>query len=126
MMSSVHPWYAVWTRSRHEQVVRRQLEEKGRVLSCTGAVSIVGFSGEIAPIPEHEIEDIRRLLATHLPYDPCPLLKEGMMVEVVGGPLKGVAGQLVRKGAHDRLILAVNLIGQGVSVDIDAADVRAL
>ena len=96
------------------------------MLSCTGAVSIVGFSGEIAPIPEHEIEDIRRLLATHLPYDPCPLLKEGMMVEVVGGPLKGVAGQLVRKGAHDRLILAVNLIGQGVSVDIDAADVRAL
>jgi transcription antitermination factor NusG len=48
------------------------------------------------------------------------------MVEVVSGPLKGVAGRLVRKGMHDRLILAVNLIGQGVSVDIDAADVRAL
>ena len=96
------------------------------MLSCTGAVSIVGFSGEIAPIPENEIEDIRRLLATHLPYDPCPMIHEGMMVEVVGGPLKGVAGQLVRKGAHDRLILAVNLIGRGVSVDIDAADVRAL
>ena len=24
-----HAWYAIWTRSRHEQVVREQLERKG-------------------------------------------------------------------------------------------------
>ena len=40
-------------------------------------------------------------------------------------PLKGVFGRLVRKGAHARLILAVDLIGQAVSVEVDAADVRA-
>ena len=28
-----------------------------------------------------------------------------MMVEVVHGPLKGVVGRLVRKGAHARLVL---------------------
>jgi hypothetical protein len=39
--------------------------------------------------------------------------------------LKGVIGRLVRKGAHARLVLSVDLIGQGVSVDVDAADVRA-
>jgi hypothetical protein len=33
--------------------------------------------------------------------------------------------RLVRKGAHARLILAVDLIGQGVSVEVDAADVKA-
>ena len=43
-----------------------------------------------------------------------------MMVEVTGGPLKGVFGRLVRKGAHARLILAVDLIGQAVSVEVDA------
>ncbi len=48
------------------------------------------------------------------------------MVEVVHGPLKGVVGRLARKGSQARLILAVNLIGQGVSVQVDAADVRAL
>ena len=91
---------AIWTRSRHEQVVREQLEKKGfeaflptitrwsrwkdrkkkidwplfpgycfarfdaderlPILKCTGVVSIVSFDGEIAPIPEQEIDGIRR------------------------------------------------------------------
>jgi transcription antitermination factor NusG len=48
-----------------------------------------------------------------------------MLVEVMHGPLKGVVGRLVRKGSHARLILSVDLIGQAVSVEVDAADVRA-
>jgi transcriptional antiterminator NusG len=159
-------WYAIWTKSRHEQVVRQQLELKGfesflptitrltrwkdrkkkvdwplfpgycfarfdkderlRILNCTGVVSIVAFNGEIAPVEEHEIEAIRRLVATHLPYDSCPLIREGMMVEVTGGPLAGVRGSLIRKGNQDRLLLAVDLIGQAVSVQIDAAYVKPL
>jgi len=157
-------WYAIWTRSRHEQVVRRQLERKGidaflptvtrwsrwkdrkkqvdwplfpgycfarfvadarlPVLSCSGVVSIVSFNNEPAPIPPSEIDAIRQLIDTDLQFDPCPLIREGMMVEVIHGPLKSVVGRLVRKGAHARLILAVELIGQGVSVEVDAADVR--
>ncbi len=60
-----------------------------------------------------------------LQFDPCPLIREGMMVEVVHGPLKGVVGRLMRKGAHARLVLSVDLIGQAVSVEVDAADVRS-
>ena len=58
-------------------------------------------------------------------YDPCPLIPEGSLVEVIAGPLKGVAGRLVRKQTRARLVLSVDLIGQGVSVEVDAADVRA-
>ncbi|MGE5815613.1 MAG: UpxY family transcription antiterminator [Acidobacteriota bacterium] len=158
-------WYAVWTRSRHEQVVREQIERKGYdvflptitrwsrwkdrkkkidwplfpgycfarfearerlpILTCTGVVSIVSFDGEPAPVPDHEIDGIRRLVTSELQYDPCPLVREGMLVEVTHGPLKGVIGRLVRKGAHARLVLSVDLIGQAVSVEVDAADVRA-
>jgi transcription antitermination factor NusG len=52
------------------------------------------------------------------------MIREGMMVEVTHGPLKGVIGRLTRKGAHARLVLSVDLIGQAVSVEVDAADVR--
>src|SRR5512140_3481148 len=162
----VAQWYAIWTRSRHEQVVREQLErkqieaflptikrwsrwkdrrkqidwplfpgycfarfdpeqEKLPVLKCTGVVNIISFDGELAPIPPHEVESIRLLVTSELQYDPCPLIREGMMVEVMHGPLKGVVGRLVRKGAHARLVLSVDLIGQAVSVEVDAADVRA-
>jgi transcription antitermination factor NusG len=88
-------------------------------------VNIVSFEGKPAPIPEHEIDGIKRLIESDLQYDPCPLIDEGMMVEVTHGALKGVVGRLIRKGAHARLILAVDLIGQGVSVEVDAADVKA-
>ena len=158
-------WYAIWTRSRHEQTVRDQIERKGYetflptiprwsrwkdrrkkidwplfpgyclvrfegqnrlpILTCSGVVTIVSFNGDIAPIQDREIDGIRRLVESDLQYDPCPLIREGMMVEVIHGPLKGVVGRLTRKGAHARLVLAVDLIGQAVSVEVDAADVRA-
>ena len=163
-MSEVN-WYALWTRSRHEQVVREQLERKHieaflptvtkwsrwkdrkkkidwplfpgycfarfdvherlPVLKCAGVVNIISFDGEPAPIPEHEIDGIRQLVESDLAYDPCPLIKEGMMVEVVHGPLRGVIGRLVRKNEKARLVLSVDLIGQAVSVEVDAADVKA-
>ena len=158
-------WYAVWTRSRHEQVVREQLQRKRfevflptisrwsrwkdrkkkidwplfpgycfvkfdaadtlPVLKCTGVVNIVSFEGKPAPIKEYELESIRVLIGSELQYDPCPMIREGMMVEVTHGPLKGVVGRLVRKGSHARLVLSVDLIGQAVSVEVDAADVRS-
>ena len=160
------PWFAVWTRSRHEQVVREQLEKKRieaflptitrwsrwndrkkkidwplfpgycfarfdpgdtlPVLKCTGVVNIVSFEGRPAPIPDVELDSIRLLVDSDLQYDPCPLIKEGTMVEVVSGPLRGVVGRLVRKDPHRaRLVLSVDLIGQAVSVEVDAADVKA-
>jgi transcription antitermination factor NusG len=95
------------------------------VLKCTGVVNIVSVEGKPASIPEHELDSIRVLVGSELQYDPCPLIREGMMVEVVHGPLSGVIGRLVRKDAQRaRLVLSVDLIGQGVSVEVDAADVK--
>jgi transcription termination/antitermination protein NusG len=159
-------WFAIWTRSRHEQAVREQLERKHidaflptiprwsrwkdrkkkidwplfpgycfarfnledtlPVLKCSGVVNIVSFEGKPAPIPEWELDSIRVLVGSELQYDPCPLIHEGMLVEVVHGPLKGVVGRLMRKDAPKaRLVLSVDLIGQAVSVEVDAADVKA-
>jgi len=159
-----HEWFAIWTRSRHEKLVRDQLQQKHvevflptimkwsrwkdrkkqiewplfpgycfarfdasdrlPILKCEGVVTIVGTEGYLSPIPPIEIDAIRQLIDSELAFDPCPLIKEGMMVEVKAGPLKGVVGRLVRKGSHARLVLSVDLIGQAVSVEVDAADVK--
>ena len=95
------------------------------VRTCAGIAGLVAFEGRAASIPDSEIDAIRVLVTSDLQYDPCPLLPEGSRVEVVSGPLQGVTGRLVRKGARARLVLAVDLIGQGVSVEVDAADVQA-
>ena len=48
------------------------------------------------------------------------------LVEVIHGPLRGVVGRLIRKNAPKAtLVLSVDLIGQAVSVEVDAADVKA-
>lgn len=95
------------------------------VLRCSGVVSIVSFEGKPAPIPETELASIRVLVGSELQYDPCPLVHEGMLVEVVHGPLRGVIGRLQRKDApRARLMLSVDVVGQAVSVEVDAADVK--
>jgi transcription antitermination factor NusG len=104
---------------------RFDAEARLPVLKCEGVVTIVGIEGQPSPIPPIEIDSIRQLIDSELAFDPCPLIKEGMMVEVKAGPLKGVVGRLVRKGSHARLVLSVDLIGQAVSVEVDAADVKA-
>ena len=95
------------------------------VRKCHGVVAIITTDGRPAAIPDAEIEAIRTLVESELQYDPCPLVREGDRIRVVSGPLRGVIGTLVRKGSRARLILAVDLIGQGVAVEVDAADVRA-
>jgi transcription antitermination factor NusG len=78
------------------------------------------FDGKPAPLPEHEIEAVRRLVASDLPYDPHPYLKVGRRVRVRSGPLDGCEGILTRKKGLTRLILSVNLLQQSVSAEVDA------
>lgn len=95
-----------------------------QILRCPSVAGIITFSGALAALPEHEITSIRTLVDSELKYDPVPFINEGDRVEVVHGPLRGVVGRLVRKGERARLILAVEMISQAVSVEVDAADVK--
>ena len=101
-------------------------EDALAILKCTGVVNIVSVEGKPAPIPEYELDSIRLLVGSDLQFDPCPMIHEGTMVEVIHGPLRGVVGRLLRKDAPKaRLVLSVDLIGQAVWVEVDAADVKA-
>jgi len=99
-------------------------QDRLSVLTAVGVVQILGINGHATPVPDHEIDAVRLLVTSTLPLDPHPYLREGMEVEVVRGPLEGVRGVLVRKGSRARLVVAIHLIQQAASVELDAADVR--
>jgi transcription termination/antitermination protein NusG len=160
-----YSWFAIQTLSRHEKVVRSQLEMRNveaflpttkrlsqwtdrkkeievplfagycfarlsladrlPVLQSQGVVRVIGSGGRPEPIPEEEIESLRKLISSSSDYASCPYLTEGMLVEVVRGPLQGVKGRLVREARPCRLILSISLIQRAVTVEIDADSVIA-
>jgi len=66
-----------------------------RVLTAQGVVEVLGANGRAIPVPD---------------------------VEIRRGPLQGIRGTLIRKAGKARLVVSVNLIRQGASVQIDADD----
>ena len=102
---------------------RFPLRDRLAVLTAVGVVQILGNHDGPVPVPEVEIEGVRRLVTSTLPVDPHPYLREGDWVEVIRGPLAGLQGILLRRGSRARLVLSIRLIEQAVSVELDAADI---
>jgi transcription antitermination factor NusG len=96
------------------------------VLQTPGVIEIIGSAlGRPEPIPDTQIAALQRVTSSHYLYEAHPLLEEGMVVEVIRGPLIGLQGKLLTKPAR-RLVISVNLIGQGAAVHINAEDVARL
>jgi transcription antitermination factor NusG len=96
------------------------------VLRVAGAVRILGHGESIEPIPDWEIESIRRLLRANVRCFAHPFLREGAWVRVKRGALKDLEGLLVRVKSKTRLVLSVSLLSQSVATEIDISDVEVI
>ena len=67
-----------------------------------------------------DLNQIHKALTSGIKLDPHPHLKTGTVCRVVAGPLMGLEGVLIQKRSVSRLILKVDLLGQGASMEIDA------
>jgi transcription termination/antitermination protein NusG len=107
--------------------INKNNHEKLAVLKTPGIVRFIGQTpGEPEPVPDEQVVSLKRLVESKEALDPYPYLKEGNRVKIKSGPLSGVEGILVeRKGMH-HLVLSVDILQQGVSVQVEAATVEAL
>jgi transcription termination/antitermination protein NusG len=96
------------------------------IMKVPSVVRIVGFQNEPEPIPTKQIEAVKTLVFSELPYDPFPELVAGDRVRVRRGPLRGLEGFLVEKKSRYRFVISVDLIQQAVCCEIDAADVEKI
>jgi transcription antitermination factor NusG len=106
--------------------VRNSFARSIKVLSTPGVHSLVMFSGRPAPIPESEIDGIRKAVESRFPVEPHPFLRCGDWVRVKSGALAGLEGILVRKKDCYRLVLSMNLLGRSIAVEVDAFSVQPL
>ena len=106
----------------HAPIEKRRLD----ILKIPSIVRIIGFNGEPASIPELQVQAVKRLVFSTLPYDPYPYIVKGDRVEIVQGPLRGMQGILIEKKGAYRFILSIDLIQQAVACEVDACDVAKI
>src|ERR1051326_5695816 len=93
-----------------------------RLLRAPGVLWVVGGRKPV-PLPEWEIESLRAGLGLRK-AEPHPYLVVGERVRIRNGPLSGMEGVLFRKKNSLRVVLTVAEIGQGVAIEVDAADIE--
>jgi transcription termination/antitermination protein NusG len=92
--------------------------ERLRVLQAHGVVGFVGIQGVGTAIPESQIQDIRTLLASKVPFEEHPFLRVGQRVRIRGGCLDGVEGVLAAQNGNQSLMIALEPIQRSLSICI--------
>jgi transcriptional antiterminator NusG len=105
--------------------IGRSVEERIKVLRVDGVVSFVGAHGEGIPIPDAQIEDIRRLLS-NVRCSSHPFLKVGQRVRIRGGYLDGIEGILMARNGNRTLVISVEPIERSIAVSIDGFEIVPL
>lgn len=101
-------------------------DARARVLHTEGVVRVVGRNAEGTPIPDEQIESVRRVLAQNVPWVSHPFLKAGQRVRIRGGALDGVAGVFLSGSGDDTLIVSVEAIQRSLAVRITGYDIEVL
>jgi transcription antitermination factor NusG len=68
-----------------------------------------------------ELRNLYLALMRNAVLDPYPYLVSGAAVEVRSGPFRGLQGIVDHRISPNRLILAVEMLGRAVSLEMDAA-----
>jgi len=101
-------------------------ENRLQVLQVPSVVSLISVNGQPAPIPDREIEGLRRVLSSPARVEPWAYLAVGQRVRIHGGPMAGLEGILMRRKESLRIVLSIELIMRSLSVEVDLADVEPL
>jgi transcription antitermination factor NusG len=97
-----------------------------RVLQIDGVLSLVGARGEGSPIPDEQVNAVRALVESELPWSSHPFLKVGQRVRIRSGALDGLEGILVSRNGDNTLIISIDAIQRSLAVRVEGYDVEAV
>jgi transcription antitermination factor NusG len=111
---------------------RFRSEVRYGVLQTPGVASVVSCNGDPVPIPDDEIENVRRfataLNESGLQPEPTIFLERGQPVRVVSEPFRGVEGVVLERRGRWRALVQVGVraIGQGLKVELDVRSLKLI
>jgi transcription antitermination factor NusG len=91
------------------------------ILKTRGVVRLLGERWDrLTPVPDREIEAVRRLIASGSPVFRHRALLPGDRVRIVDGPLAGLEGRFVRaRSTKGLFVVGITLLQRSVAVEID-------
>ena len=102
----------------------QNVEERLKVLRTPGVLGFVGSERQGTPIPDEQIESLRKAINGNVPCLPHPFISSGKRVRIRGGALDGVEGIFVRQDRDQNLIVSVELLQRSVSIRVQGYDVE--
>ena len=96
--------------------------DKLNVLQTPGIVKFIHFKNQIPYIPEEQIFWLNTILTSESEINYETQYLTGNEVEVIAGPFKGLKGKVIKQKSVLRVILWIDIIMQGISVEMDLAD----
>jgi transcription antitermination factor NusG len=99
--------------------VRISLNEYYRVLNIPGIIRYISFGGKAVTVPDTKIEAIQNLLDNKFELEESPPdLKKGDKVQIMGGSLNGLYGELVIFNNQKRVIIRIEEINKSLFVNV--------
>jgi transcription termination/antitermination protein NusG len=96
------------------------------VRSIPGVSRIVGSGFMPSPIPDWEIESLRKAITSGVEIVPTTYLRCGEKIQIKDGPLTGVSGVVVRMTNRNWLVISVDLIGKSVMAHVPISAVTTV
>lgn len=102
----------------------RSSNERIRAERTPGALGIVGVRGEGIPIPDEQLDSIRRVISQQALWSLHPFLRIGQRVRIRGGSMDGIEGVLLARNGDRTLIVSIDAIQRSLAVRVEGYDVE--
>ena len=66
------------------------------------------------------MEALERIAASQLRVAECNYIRVGDVVELIGGPLKGVQGMVLREAGATNFVVSVEMLQRSLTVEIES------
>ena len=73
-----------------------------------------------------DLRAIKKLIETGKPLTPESRLEAGHPVRVRSGPMRGLEGSVIQRQGSQRLLVAVRMLSQGASIELEDVDLELL
>ena len=97
------------------------------VLEVPYVHQFVGFEGQMTPVPEHDMQMMRRVVGelSEVVAEPREWT-EGDPVEVIAGNLTGLQGKLVHRSGKHEFIIELDSLGYQLRMVVDTSVLRRI